>query len=36
VYEKAKHISRKAGYGGGIEVRDKQARILDEINEVKN
>src|SRR5688572_29732774 len=37
VYEKVKQISRKPGKGGGgIEVSDKQGRLLTETNEVKN
>ena len=36
VYEKVKQISRKPGKGGGIEVSDKQGRLLNETNEVKN
>src|SRR5678815_1345232 len=36
VYEKVKKISRKPGKRGGIEVSDKQGRLLNETNEVKN
>src|SRR5688572_8778953 len=37
VYEKVKQISRKPGKGGGgIEVSDKQGRLLNETIEVKN
>jgi len=36
VYEKVKQISRRPAKGGGIEIKDKQGKILNEINAVKH
>jgi hypothetical protein len=36
VYNKVKNLSRKTGKGGGIEIRDKNGRILSQIGEVKD
>src|SRR3984885_14147392 len=36
IYNKVKNLTRKTQKGGGIEIRDKQGRILSEMEEVKN
>jgi Reverse transcriptase (RNA-dependent DNA polymerase) len=36
VYERVKRLSKKSKKGKGIEVKDKQGKILNEINEIKN